>query len=340
MKIFTYKDYIYSIHTYRLHAVMGVADNTEEYNRDETKETQRKKEIQEKHDKLIKNIFKNKKEFTKFINVFLNPKRELKEQELEKYTNSYINRKYQKKEADIVYKVKGMPIYYLIEHQSTIDYNMSYRILNYCIDIIQEWIKGKNTGRETKYPVVIPIVIYTGEKRWSIATDFADTQIKETTYGNNYIHLSYNLIDINKYSNENLLKRNTLFSYCMLIEKTNNTKEFVNTIKTILKQIKEKEILLEIDDIIQGLFFSSLTIDEQEIIKRELEEKVGETNMSTWIERIQAGDEKRMKELEKTVTRNVTKNVTKEVTEKVTKAIRKKMESKGISKETIEEILQ
>lgn len=122
----------------------------------------------------------------------------------------------------------------------------------------------------------------------------------------------------------------------MLIEKTNNTKEFVNTIKTILKQIKEKEILLEIADIIQDLFFSSLTIDEQEIIKRELEEKVGETNMSTWIERIQAGDEKRMKELEKTVTRNVTK----EVTEKVTKAIRKKMESKGISKETIEEILQ
>ena len=81
----------------------------------------------------------------------------------------------------IVYKVKEKPIYYLIEHQSTIDYNMAYRILNYCIDIMQEWIKGKKTGKETQYPIVIPIVLYTGRKKWTVATDFADTQIKETT---------------------------------------------------------------------------------------------------------------------------------------------------------------
>ena len=323
MKIFTYKDYIYSIHTYRLHAVMGVAEDTEEY-QIETKETKKIKEIQQKHDKLIKNILKNKKEFVKFINQFLKPKKELEENELEKYTNSYINHKYRKKEADIVYKVKEKPIYYLIEHQSTIDYNMAYRILNYCIDIMQEWIKGKKTGKETKYPIVIPIVLYTGRKKWTVATDFADTQIKETTYGSNYIHLSYNLVDINKYSEQFLFKKDSIFAYCMLIEKANNTKELSNTIKTILKQITEEEMLLEIADIVQDLFFTSLEHIEQEEIKIEVEKKVGEKNMLTWAQRIEAGDQKRLKQKERQVKRE----------------IGKRMQEKGISTQLIEEILQ
>ena len=320
MKIFTYKDYIYSIHTYRLHAVMGVAEDTEEY-QIETEESKRRKEIQQKHDKLIKNILKNKKEFVKFINQFLKPKKELEENELEKYTNSYINYKYRKKEPDIVYKIKEKPIYYLIEHQSTIDYNMPYRILNYCIDIMQEWIKAKKTGKETQYPIVIPIVLYTGRNKWSVVTNFADTQIKETTYGSNYIHLSYNLIDINKYSEQYLLKKDSIFAYCMLIEKANDTKELSKTIKKISKHITEEERLLEIADIVQDLFLSSL---EQEEIKNELEKKVGEKNMLTWAERIEAGDQKRLKQKEIQVKRE----------------IGKRMQENGVSIELIEEILQ
>ena len=148
-----------------------------------------------------------------------------------------------------------------------------------------------------------------------------DTQIKETTYGSNYIHLSYNLIDINKYSEQYLLKKDSIFAYCMLIEKANDTKELSKTIKKISKHITEEERLLEIANIVQDLFLSSL---EQEEIKIEVEKKVGEKNMLTWAQRIEAGDQKRLKQKEIQVKRE----------------IGKRMKENGISIELIEEILQ
>lgn len=325
MKIFTYKDYIYSIHTYRLHAIMGLAEETEEY-----KITGEK--IKDKHDVLMKNIFKDANEVAKFINEFLNPKKQIEAVELEKYTNNYINRKYQKKEADIVYRVKDKAIYYLIEHQSNIDHNMPFRILNYCINIIQEWTKGKKIGKETKYPIVVPIVIYTGEKRSTTVTSFSGKQIKETTYGSNYINLSYNLIDINRYSAYFFLKKDSMFSYCMLIEKANNTKELLSIMEILLKQIKEKERLLKITDIILDLFSTYLEKQEQEELITELDKKVGEKKMSTLMERIEAGDKKRLKQKEKEVTKKVSKEITKKLS--------KRMLQKGISIELIEEISQ
>ena len=186
---------------------------------------------------------------------------------------------------------------------------------------MQEWIKAKKTGKETQYPIVIPIVLYTGRNKWSVVTNFADTQIKETTYGSNYIHLSYNLIDINKYSEQYLLKKDSIFAYCMLIEKANDTKELSKTIKKISKHITEEERLLEIANIVQDLFLSSL---EQEEIKNELEKKVGEKNMLTWAEKIKAGEQKRLKQKEIQVKRE----------------IGKRMKENGISIELIEEILQ
>ncbi len=45
---------------------------------------------------------------------------------------------------------------------------MPYRILNYCIDIIQEWKKSNKINQNTRYPIIVPIIIYTGNEKWKI----------------------------------------------------------------------------------------------------------------------------------------------------------------------------
>ena len=170
MKIFSYNDYIKCIHTLRLNTVMQLAEESSSYNIG--KENTHNKH--DKHDKLMKSILKNKKEMSKVINNFLELNELVKEENLIKYTNSYINRKYKSNEADIVYKLKNKEIYFLIEHQSTVDSRMPYRILNYCIDIIQEWCKTNRNRRISKYPVVVPIVIYTGDRKWNVPINFKD----------------------------------------------------------------------------------------------------------------------------------------------------------------------
>ena len=55
---------------------------------------------------------------------------------IEKYNSSFINKIYQNKEADIVYKLKNREIFFLIEHQSKVDYSMPKRILEYQVLIM------------------------------------------------------------------------------------------------------------------------------------------------------------------------------------------------------------
>ena len=98
MKIFTYNQYIKYIHKVRLNAVLQLAEEGEQYNIEKTNH---------RHDKLMKNILKDKKEVAMLINNFLEPKEEIKQEQLIRYTNSYITKKYKAKEADLVYRLKN-----------------------------------------------------------------------------------------------------------------------------------------------------------------------------------------------------------------------------------------
>ena len=48
----------------------------------------------------------------------------------------------QNEEADVVYKLKGKNEFFLIEHQSKVDYRMPFRILKYEMAIIESAIES------------------------------------------------------------------------------------------------------------------------------------------------------------------------------------------------------
>ena len=107
----------------------------------------------------------------KLIRYFLGT--EIKQNELEIYNGEYITNNFKYKQSDIVYKVKGKEVYYLIEHQTNVNYSMAYRVLNYCVEIIRSVVENKEINRKNfEYPKVIPIVLYTGEKRWTASTSY------------------------------------------------------------------------------------------------------------------------------------------------------------------------
>ena len=287
MKIFTYKNYIECIHKLRLNAVLRVAEEGETYNL-EVKTQEKNKD--KKHDKLVKTILKNPEEMAKIINEFLEPSVEVKGENLVKYTNSYITQKYKSKEADIVYKLKNEEVFFLVEHQSTIDKKMPYRILNYCVDIMQEWVKSKKMKRQTKYPIVVPIIIYTGIEKWKIPKNFKDVQISNQVFGDFKIDLYYNLIEINKLSKKYLIDQQSLFGYGMVIEKSKNKAELQENLELIVKNAKSKEKLMEISNIIEYLFFDMIEESAKEMLIEKINLKIRkeEKDMSSLYERLLA----------------------------------------------------
>lgn len=281
MKIFTYKDYIKCIHTLRLNAVLQLAEEGIKYKIQQNK-------MKNRHDKLVKNILKNEVEISKFINDFIEPNQKVESQNLIKYTNSYITKKYKNKEADFVYKLKSKEVFFLIEHQSTIDNTMQYRILNYCIDIMQEWNKTNKIKKETTYPIVVPIIIYTGDEKWKKPKIFREKQIGDYVFENYKIDLEYNLIEINKMSTKFLLEKRSMFGYRMIIEKSKDKLELKENLELIVKNMKNKKQLEEIRNIILYLLNDSLEEGSiQELLEKiDIKMNKGDDGMSSLYERL------------------------------------------------------
>ena len=164
MEIFTYEDY--------LNTIRGVAEEEEEYIINTEK-------VHKRHDKLIKEIL-TKEEVSKLLEKYL--KLKIEKEKLEEYTNKYITKNYEERESDIVYKIKGRNIYFLIEHQSKVDYKIPFRILEYSIEIMrtalkkQEANKKRGNNKNFKYPQIIPIVIYTGNEKWKVEENISKVQ--------------------------------------------------------------------------------------------------------------------------------------------------------------------
>lgn len=91
---------------------------------------------------------------------------------------SFIPDNLRKQESDILYTVpfsksgqtEELMIYILIEHQSTIDTTMGFRVLFYMTQIWdsqrRQWESDNTPKGDRRLRPIIPIVFYTGERKW------------------------------------------------------------------------------------------------------------------------------------------------------------------------------
>ena len=244
MKYITYQQYRKYLENKKV-MVLKEEETIYQIEEDKTYSKEIVKEIDKRHDKMFRNILSRKKEMINFLNDFLDFKEKLEETQIIQCPTDFITRLYKSRQSDILYRLKDKPVYFLIEHQSTIHPEMLLRIWEYIGEIIRkETIRGNSI-----YPIVIPIIIYTGFQKWNLPTNFDQKQYQSKNYQDYAISLSYNLITVHDYTYEELLKKKTLFSSIMIIEKCKDEDEIneqMNKIIEIIQEPKDKEALSEI----------------------------------------------------------------------------------------------
>ena len=240
-----------------------------------------KNDINNKHDKLFKDLFSKKDEVAKFLNKYLKLEVPITGSQLEEYKTEYVTSLYEKRETDIVYKLKDKNIFFLIEHQSTIDRSMPFRISDYSNLIIKQAIDKKKMKRaDYKYPRVIPIVLYTGNIEWNAS--FKLEEIQETLPGYNELNEDYKIIDINKYSKEELLSDNILISKAMIMEKCKTNEELMLNLEEVARNTLDKKIPLGeyfLDVIQKYIVNSDIRKETKEIIEKIKNEKGDNSDM-------------------------------------------------------------
>lgn len=232
MVIFTIVDYwrynsIYPVRN-------AIKDTTEKY---ELTANKAKEKTHQYHDKIFKEILDNKKELANFMKKYLKCE-EIKEKNIEKYNRKFVTKNFKSKESDIIYKIKDKNVFILIEHQRKIDYKMPKRITEYCIELIRNVIKSEN--KDTIYPLIYPIVLYTGNKKWNAPLTIGDNQEKYCGFSQlNYP--KYNLVDVNNYTKEELIDEKSMIAKAMLFEKIESKEEFEKTMYLLMKKGLNKE---------------------------------------------------------------------------------------------------
>ena len=93
---------------------------------------------------------------------------------------SFISKALQERESDVLLSVPfqedtdtdALLIYILIEHQSTVDKTMGFRLLSYMVQIWEsqrrEWETEKIPENERRLQPILPILLYTGDRPWTV----------------------------------------------------------------------------------------------------------------------------------------------------------------------------
>lgn len=141
-------------------------------------------------------ILKDKKQLKIFLEEFLNIS-ETSYIENISYCNKIKTSPDKNDTNNIICKLENKELFIIIKVIEEIDNNISYKMFEHSINIIKRWIKEEK-AEQKRYPIVIPIVIYTGNEKWKYIKSMNHNKINYITYENNKINFSYNMIDINK----------------------------------------------------------------------------------------------------------------------------------------------
>ena len=264
MEVFTYEDYL------KIEQNPKTKEFLEETDRSYMETYEKlKSETDKKHDVIFKRILLNKKEVSKFI--YKKFKIKIKAEELELYNKEFIKRGGRLLSADVIYKLKNRKVFFLIEHQTKNYYHMSFRILNYEVEIMRTCSGSK---KEEKEAVVLAGVIHTGKDKWTAPRTIRELQ--EDIYGKGLklpVDLqtlgNYALEDVNDYTKEELLESESLVDKAMYLEKMKTEEEFIEGAKEVYKRIEEEEKEY-MDEVIRIALSGILDVEEIEVLIREL----------------------------------------------------------------------
>ncbi|MBP8293474.1 MAG: Rpn family recombination-promoting nuclease/putative transposase [Caldilineaceae bacterium] len=130
------------------------------------------------HDSGYKLLFSNRTIFRQLIQTFVDAPwvKEADFGRCEAVDKSFISNEYRHRESDLIYRValreQDIFIYVLIEFQSTVDRFMALRVLGYLTNFYLDYVRSHREVR--RLPPIFPLVLYSGDRRWTAATEFAE----------------------------------------------------------------------------------------------------------------------------------------------------------------------
>ena len=158
-------------------------------------------EMHHPHDMMVRAVLSDLAEATSFLQTHLPQEvsQALSWSTLKLLEGSFVDEHLRESEADVLYEVQHVSgeasvwVYILLEHQSTPDRWIRFRLLKYCCRI---WdLSFREYPDQRELPAIVPLVFYQGERRWSYSSEFADLFAESVRDWPGVPRFSHGLID-------------------------------------------------------------------------------------------------------------------------------------------------
>ncbi|GAB6163985.1 Rpn family recombination-promoting nuclease/putative transposase [Desulfothermus naphthae] len=254
-----------------------------------------KKYIQNPHDVFVKEVFSHKEQAEDFLKNYL-PQNICKLIDFDSLTivkDSFVDENLKTHFSDLLYEVQISSrdgfIYLLFEHKSIPQRFTALQLLRYMVKIWDLYLKQ---NQSSTLPVIIPLVIYNGHRKWTIKTNFSDLFGEIEKELDIYIpDFNYLLYDLSTISDEEIKGKVILQATLMALKylTTPEPGKYLKRIFSLFKDLGESNTPLQyLETLLSYIASASDKIDEKDIteaikqIKKEA--NIMPTLAEKWIE--------------------------------------------------------
>ncbi|MCL2070368.1 MAG: Rpn family recombination-promoting nuclease/putative transposase [Treponema sp.] len=190
-------------------------------------------------DNSFKRIFDDHRLFVDFIKDFIQIEilEDIKPEDIEDISERFLPLFQENRDADTVKRInlKGpTPLFVIavLEHESKVNYRSCFKMLQYICLVLDAWEKeaekekpGSSLLKDFKYPPVLPMIFYDGKGDWTAQRNFFDRTHLNQVFEKYIPKFEYELINLNDYSEEEIMRFGGALSYIFLIDKIRNSRE-------------------------------------------------------------------------------------------------------------------
>ena len=239
-------------------------------------------------DNSFKLIFANHKLFSDFLRDFIkiDVLKDVKPEDIEDMSERFLPLFQDNKDSDTVKRInlKGSPLFVIaiLEQESKVNYRSPFKMLQYICLVLDAWEKeaeketpGISLRKDFKYPPVLPIVFYDGTDTWTAEQNFFNRTNLNTAFEKYIPKFEYELVDLNNYSEEEILGFNDALSFILLIDKIRGSKG-ANLLRQLPHDYIEK-LSLQIPDSLRKLLSDVIRVllEKSGIDRQEAEKLAG-----------------------------------------------------------------
>jgi predicted transposase/invertase (TIGR01784 family) len=159
------------------------------------------------HDRIVRSTMSQPQVIKEFFSNYLpaNIKKEIDIDSIQLQKDSFVDDKLRMQITDLLYTAQfGQRqgyLYLLVEHQSTPDKLMPYRLLKYKLSIMDHHLKTTN---DKQLPIIYPLIFYSGKRPYNHSTNIFDLFGNQKQLAEDILYKPYQLLDLKQIPDDKL----------------------------------------------------------------------------------------------------------------------------------------